>query len=68
MSEHVEPHLEDGLCQCDCSGCVDDWRPMKYGGARRHCICPDCVGGDCPNWRLDLELWRTCGGSLTASG
>jgi hypothetical protein len=51
------PHLDDdGNCLCDCPGCVDDWRPMTHGGARRHCVCPDCARGDCPSWRFDKEL------------
>ena len=53
---HTDPHLEDGLCQCECPTCVTDWQPMRYGGARRYCICPDCAQGDCPNWRLDQDL------------
>lgn len=60
---HVDPHVdESGHCLCACAECVSDWRVMKFGGARRYCICPMCPGGDCPNWRLDRELYELVDG------
>jgi hypothetical protein len=53
---HSAPHIDDGLCLCDCGQCVGPWMPMTFGGARRRCICSECSGGDCPPWRLDQEL------------
>ena len=53
---HVEPHLDEGLCQCDCPDCVSEWRGLRDGDRRRYCACPDCAQGDCPNWRLDGQL------------
>lgn len=64
-ARHADPHLVDGHCHCDCPLCVSDWRPMGGGGARRFCICVDCHGGDCPNWRLDLELHRAVTGGAS---
>lgn len=55
---HVDRHHDEaGSCLCACPECVGPWRSMLFGGARRCCICPDCPGGDCPNWRLDRELY-----------
>lgn len=56
---HTDPHVIDDSCWCDCPECVtSEWVPMKFGGARRYCICNHCAKGDCPNWRTDLETWE----------
>jgi hypothetical protein len=56
---HTDPHLDDeGNCLCACPQCVDHWRPMRFGGERRYCICTVCRGGDCPGWRLDREMFE----------
>lgn len=72
---HRKPHLVDGLCQCVCVACVDQWREMSGGGARRHCTCPQCVaqeegyeGRPCPQWRLDREVFELVRGQQGQQG